>query len=385
MADNVPVDSTAAYTVAADDIGGVAYQRVKVQVGADGVVGDVDATNPLPVTGTVSVSGPVQVSGTVTIAPTTFTVNTVGNGLSVSAVVSGTVSVLNVVPVTTAASVSVTALPVWLSPTQPVVVNTIAAGFSVNALVTGAVSVSAMPAVSISVSAVLGTIVTQLGTQMVSIAQTSVSIAALPTVNTIVAVSGVTAVSVVSTIVTILGTQVVSQVGLLYTTTAVTTGTAQAVWIMNPTTVTATVTVSQPFGDAISFSFTSVSAPTVQTPANMDVAWLGTTVQTSMYVVPDGRRLRINGIVVQVQNTAAPVGFARAEVYIRASVSSSVTVGPVVGYAFAGAPTSATNAGGGNMVNLAVDISTTLKVGFAYKVTGGTGHIIGFVVMGNLF
>lgn len=67
---------------------------------------------------------------------------TIQQGASVSAVVSGTVSLLNVVPVTTAASVSVTALPVWLNPTQPVVVNTIAAGFSVNALVTGPVSIS---------------------------------------------------------------------------------------------------------------------------------------------------------------------------------------------------------------------------------------------------
>jgi hypothetical protein len=195
MADDVGVNQTASYTVAADVIGTIAYQRVKLEVGSDGTaLGDVGATNPLPVTGTVSVSqttvvsgtvsvsGAVQVSGAVSISAMpavsgTVTVNTIAVGFSVNALVTGAVSVsampgvsiVGIVPVTTQASVSVTGLPVWLNPTQAVVVNTIAAGFSVNALVTGPVSISAMPAVSVSVSAVLGTVVTLLGTVAVNV------------------------------------------------------------------------------------------------------------------------------------------------------------------------------------------------------------------------
>lgn len=60
--------------------------------------------------------------GTVSTVLGTLLVSQVG-GASVSAVVSGTVSILNVVPVTTAASVSVTGLPVWLNPTQTVAVS----------------------------------------------------------------------------------------------------------------------------------------------------------------------------------------------------------------------------------------------------------------------
>lgn len=51
MADNVQLNAGAGGSIiAADDIGGVSYQRVKVVHGADGVNdGDVSGTNPLPV------------------------------------------------------------------------------------------------------------------------------------------------------------------------------------------------------------------------------------------------------------------------------------------------------------------------------------------------
>ena len=49
MADNVAITPGAGATVAADDIGGVLWQRVKVGWGGDGVAGDVSAANPLPV------------------------------------------------------------------------------------------------------------------------------------------------------------------------------------------------------------------------------------------------------------------------------------------------------------------------------------------------
>lgn len=50
MADNVAITPGSGATAAADDIGGVLFQRVKVAIGADGVNdGDVAASNPLPV------------------------------------------------------------------------------------------------------------------------------------------------------------------------------------------------------------------------------------------------------------------------------------------------------------------------------------------------
>jgi len=52
MADNVAITPGSGATAAADDIGGVLFQRIKVVHGADGVNdGDVAASNPLPVAG----------------------------------------------------------------------------------------------------------------------------------------------------------------------------------------------------------------------------------------------------------------------------------------------------------------------------------------------
>lgn len=58
MSDNVAYTPGVGATVAADDIGGVLHQRIKVVLGADGTSdGDVSSANPLPVTGTVAVTG----------------------------------------------------------------------------------------------------------------------------------------------------------------------------------------------------------------------------------------------------------------------------------------------------------------------------------------
>jgi hypothetical protein len=48
MADNIGYTPGTGATVAADDIGGVLYQRVKVTTGADGTANDVSSANPLP-------------------------------------------------------------------------------------------------------------------------------------------------------------------------------------------------------------------------------------------------------------------------------------------------------------------------------------------------
>lgn len=55
MADNVSITPGSGDTVAADDIGGAKYQRVKMVIGADGVNdGDISSANPMPVTGSFS-------------------------------------------------------------------------------------------------------------------------------------------------------------------------------------------------------------------------------------------------------------------------------------------------------------------------------------------
>lgn len=49
MADNVGYTPGSGATVAADDIGGVLHQRIKIGVGADGEATDVSEANPMPV------------------------------------------------------------------------------------------------------------------------------------------------------------------------------------------------------------------------------------------------------------------------------------------------------------------------------------------------
>jgi hypothetical protein len=66
MADDQALDGgtgTNPYTAAADDVGGAKYQRVKISVGADGVVGDATPSNPIPVriTDGASFQTPVRV------------------------------------------------------------------------------------------------------------------------------------------------------------------------------------------------------------------------------------------------------------------------------------------------------------------------------------
>lgn len=328
MADIVPVTPSASYTVWAEDFGSSGVvQRVKVVLGtADADGGNVGVTNPMPVSGVVSVSAMPAVSisvsavlGTVVTVLGTQVVSVVP-GVSVNALVTGPVSVsampavsisvsavlgtvvtvlgtlaVNVVaggaaPGTTAATQSaISAQVVWLAPTQTInaTVNTIAAGFSVNALVTGPVSISAMPAISISVSAALGTIITILGTQVVSVVPGvsvnalvtgPVSISAMPAISisvsaalgTVITILGTQVVSVVpglsvsalvsisvmpaisisvsaalGTVITVLGTQIVSVALLNFTTaTPTVTATGPIVWLANTVTVTVTATVT---------------------------------------------------------------------------------------------------------------------------------------------
>lgn len=64
MVDNVGYTPGTGATIAADDVGGVLYQRVKPAFGVDNSAVDVSASNPLPVTGSMSITGSVAVTGT---------------------------------------------------------------------------------------------------------------------------------------------------------------------------------------------------------------------------------------------------------------------------------------------------------------------------------
>ncbi len=98
MADNVPITAGAGTNIAADDVGGVYYQRVKLATGADGVATDVSVASPLPVE--------IQGSIPVTIASAIEITNDAGNAIPVS----GTVSVDNF-PATQAVSAASLPLP----------------------------------------------------------------------------------------------------------------------------------------------------------------------------------------------------------------------------------------------------------------------------------
>lgn len=49
MADNVSYTPGSGVNIAADDVGGVLFQRVKIATGADGTAVDATASNPIPV------------------------------------------------------------------------------------------------------------------------------------------------------------------------------------------------------------------------------------------------------------------------------------------------------------------------------------------------
>jgi hypothetical protein len=283
------------------------------------------------------VSVVAQVSGTVTIAPTTLTVNTAA---AATTVVSGTVTVngsVAVVPgVSVVAQVSGT---VTIAPTT-FTVNTAAAATTV---VSGTVSIS-------------NTVVVNDALIMYTTAAPSVSATG----------------------------QVVWNVGMAITTAAPGAAqTGQVVWVANPSAVT--VTNTGQMGTGIAFYYSSVSMQTVFTQGLMAVAMLGTSAQTSNYVVPAGRVLSLNGLFLRVQNTAASVAFYQALCQIRASLSVSTTVGPIYAVGGVAVITSATNAVMMDMIPIRVDLTGGLTVQFDFKCTGAAGGILEGMIMGNLF
>lgn len=65
MADNIAITAGTGTTVATDDVGGVQYQKIKIDVGGDGASAALSTSNPLPVS---DAGGSLTVDGTVTVA-----------------------------------------------------------------------------------------------------------------------------------------------------------------------------------------------------------------------------------------------------------------------------------------------------------------------------
>lgn len=76
MADNIGYTPGTGATVAADEIGGVLYQRMKIGIGADGTATDLSTANPMPITApnALSVSAanaiPISTSQTLGVSAT---------------------------------------------------------------------------------------------------------------------------------------------------------------------------------------------------------------------------------------------------------------------------------------------------------------------------
>jgi hypothetical protein len=92
MADNVAITAGSGTTIAADDIGGVLHQRVKLSQGADGSATDVSSAAPLNVTlaNTGANATAVKVDGSAVTQPVSGTVTITPSGTQT---VSGTVAV----------------------------------------------------------------------------------------------------------------------------------------------------------------------------------------------------------------------------------------------------------------------------------------------------
>jgi hypothetical protein len=85
MADNVTITAGSGTSVAADEIGGVYYQRVKITWGADGAAADVSAADPMPVAviaGQITVAAGSGLNGATVQRVTVATDDTVATDLT---------------------------------------------------------------------------------------------------------------------------------------------------------------------------------------------------------------------------------------------------------------------------------------------------------------
>lgn len=208
MADNVAITAGSGTTIAADDIGGVLHQRVKLSQGADGVGVDVSSAAPLqvtlantgtnatavkvdgsavtqPVSGTVTItpSGTQTVSGTVAVSTINSVAPAFGSGVRGATVQRVTVATDDSVPVTAATlPLPSGAATSALQSTQDTSINTLLKPASTLAAVTTVSTVTNLSQMA-GAAIAMGTGVRSAGTQRVTIAtddSVPVTIASVP-------------------------------------------------------------------------------------------------------------------------------------------------------------------------------------------------------------
>jgi hypothetical protein len=380
--------------------------------------------------GQSSTAFPVVITGTVTAGAGTTVVSLTG-----SALVSGTVSVLNIAPVTTQASVSVTGLPVWMNPTQGVTILgtqlvSVVAGTTV---VSGTVSVNTLVTILSTVNVAIvagaggggsvtttapgitatGQVMWVAGGQSTTVSPVFVSqinppaggggsvtvappnISATGQIMWIVGGQSTTAFPVVvtGTVTAGAGTTVVSLTG-----SALVSGTVSLLSIV-PVTTQASVSVSGIpvwFNPGAVVSVTSVLLQPVliivsSTVVATDVTLLmtvftGNTFATSgasFWVVPAGKVFRVMNMMVVAKSSAVINIPVRLQVHV-GTAAASLSVTSTVGIA-AALPYMITAANSQyNLNGLVADIAAGTSVGLG--VFRGTTHTInGAVISGYLF
>jgi hypothetical protein len=311
-----------------------------VTAAATPVLVTVIAGAPITISGIVPVTTAASVSVTglpVWLNPTqavnvgsivsTVLVNVVAGGAG------GVVSISGVVPVTTAASVSVTGLPVWLNPTQTVIVGsqlgtavvTLATGGSVTLV--GTVGASVIAAISISGIVPVTT-------------QASVSVTGLPvwlnpsqsivmgamSISAIVPVTTAASVSVTGLPVWLNPTQTVVVSGAVVAVTTQSSVTGAAIWLAPTQTVVMQPSAGIAFLMRVTSTAVAVSAnaylATVNTGGTLAVAG------TSLYVVPAGKNLRI-AMIQAAWNSSAVTGGSIMFVPVAAGNAASLVSGSI--------------------------------------------------------
>lgn len=301
MADNVIINTGTAATIAAEDVGGTEYQRIKiVDGGAAGTLG-VIATSAAPAAGSVGLV--VRVAGTVGIAPTAMTVNTAATVAGASVVV-GNLQTVDATAATSAAAGSI-GLVVALKAGASISVNTAAtiAGASVIAQVSGPVG--------ITVSAILGTVI---------------SVSAIGTVQTVQTVQTILTVNSILTVVVVNSVSTIGSLGVL---NSIATGTVQALDVARTQFVLVVSSTSPSNAGMLLFT------------AYVGSAQVANTAGVSLFAIPAGKNLRIINIqAVAAGSVSALVGAVQV---VFATSAATVTVSAIGGrgpaLAIAGATT----------------------------------------------
>ena len=356
MAD-IGVSPSASYTVGADVIGTVGYQRVKVQVGTTGTATDVDVNNPFP----VQVSGyttSAVVSGAVTVATQLGTqVVSVVPGVSVN------VGGLATAGYTTTGAAVGTGVVVWLGASQTVHID-----FDpYETTAQPAVGASAMIVRQVDFYATTATPAVAASGQVVWVANPQ------PGVTTAAPAANATA-------------EIVRQIDFAITTAPPGAGaTGQIVYIANATAASVSVSVNatMAYKTPVVIQIAANAAVAPNTKVAFTISAGGAPVAgTTSWAVPAGKTFEIVGGAVYAK-TSAVISFAQLAISAEtATASASVTSTMNIAFVLPYGITAAT--AGFSVVGVQQDVAAATSI--ALLVIGGTTHShVGGAIYGYLF